>query len=72
MSKDSRLRLTEICCRIKLNRDVNLEDRVWMTKLVESDSDAAKLASLHLPLDWNIIQSVDPMACSTIGSARSC
>ena len=40
LSKDSRLRLTEICCRIKLGRDVTLAERIWMQKLTEHNKSA--------------------------------
>ena len=42
LSKDSRLRLVEMCCRIKLKRKVILEERIWMSKLIESDSDSER------------------------------
>ena len=48
LSKDSRLRLVEICCRVKLRRKVNLEDRMWMTKLIEFNPEAQRLYQLHL------------------------
>ena len=48
LSKDSRLRLVEMCCRIKLRRKVNLVERMWMTKLIESNPDAQRLYQLHL------------------------
>ncbi len=48
MTKDSRLRLTEICCKIKLGRTVTLTQRIWMSKLIESDSDAFRLAERFL------------------------
>ena len=41
LSKDSRLRLTEICCRIKLRRHVTFLERMWVYKLVRSNKDAA-------------------------------
>ena len=59
LSKDSRLRLVEMCCRIKLKRKVILEERIWMSKLIESDSDARRLAILHLPYRWDIAQLVE-------------
>ncbi len=54
LSRDNRLRLTEMCCRVKLKRKVSLEERIWMSKLIESDSDARRLAILHLPYRWDI------------------
>ena len=41
LSKDYRLRLTEICCRIRLGREVSLDDRIWAMKLCEANSHAA-------------------------------
>jgi len=40
LNKDSRLRLTEISCRIKLCRPVTLEERVWVNKLCETSEQA--------------------------------
>ena len=44
LSKDYRLRLTEICCRMKLNRPVTLEERIWVQKLCEVNKHAAGIA----------------------------
>ena len=35
LSKDSRLRVTEIACRMKLGREVSLTERIWMSKLIK-------------------------------------
>ncbi len=43
LSKDSRLRLVEICCRMKLGRHVTLLERIWLYKLVREDDHAADL-----------------------------
>ncbi len=43
LSKDSRLRLVDICCRIKLKRKVTLLERIWVYKLVREDDHAAGL-----------------------------
>ena len=40
LSKDSRLRLTEIACRMKLGRTVTLAERIWMNKLIEHNKHA--------------------------------
>ena len=40
LSKDYRLRLTEIACRVKLNRETTLEERIWMHKLIENNAHA--------------------------------
>ena len=61
LSRDNRLRLTEMCCRVKLKRKVSLEERIWMSKLIESDSDARRLAILHLPYRWDIAQLVEQL-----------
>tara|TARA_B100001250_G_C19404012_1_gene616010 strand:- start:89 stop:262 length:174 start_codon:yes stop_codon:yes gene_type:complete len=44
LSKDSRLRLSEICCRIKLGRNVTLEERIWMHKLIKCNKSALGIA----------------------------
>ena len=44
LSKDNRLRLTEICCRMKLGREVTLTERIWMHKLVEHNKHALGIA----------------------------
>ena len=41
LSKDYRLRLTEICCRMKLGRDVSLAERIWVQKLCDANKHAA-------------------------------
>ena len=48
LSEDSRLRLTEICCRIKLNREVSLDERIWMQKLTEHNKSAKGIAERML------------------------
>ena len=48
LSKDYRLKLTESCCRIKLNRSVTLEERIWVTKLCEHNKHAAGIAERFL------------------------
>ena len=40
LSKDSRLRLVEICCRMKLGREVSLTERIWLQKLIEHNNHA--------------------------------
>ena len=40
LSKDSRLRVTEIACRVKLGRSVTLAERIWMNKLIEHNNHA--------------------------------
>jgi len=41
LSKDSRLRLSEICYRMKLGRKVTLLERVWVYKLTRANRHAA-------------------------------
>ena len=40
LSKDNRLRLTEIACKIKLGRTVTLTERIWMHKLIKHNKHA--------------------------------
>ena len=40
LSKDSRLRATEIACRVKLGREVTLTERIWMHKLISHNNHA--------------------------------
>ena len=44
LSKDNRLRLTEICCKMKLGREVTLAERIWMNKLIDHNVHARELA----------------------------
>ena len=71
LSRDNRLRLTEICCRVKLRRKVDLEERIWMAKLIESDSDARRLAILHLPYRWDIAQLVEQLTVNQLVTGSS-
>ena len=48
LSKDSRLRLTEICCKIKLGREVTLAERIWMQKLTSHNKHALGIAERML------------------------
>ena len=43
LSRDSRLRLTEIACKIKLKRKVTLLERIWVYKIVREEEDAASI-----------------------------
>ena len=40
LEKDDRLRLVEICCRMKLGRTVTLTERIWMSKLIKHNKHA--------------------------------
>ena len=44
LSKDSRLRVTEIACRMKLGRTVTLTERIWMKRLCDANPHAKSLA----------------------------
>ena len=37
LSKDYRLRLTEIACKVRLGRETSLAERIWMSKLIENN-----------------------------------
>ena len=53
LSKDSRLRVTEIACRVKLGRKVTLAERIWMNKLIEHNLHARELAENIL--EWRML-----------------
>ena len=40
LSKDYRLRVTEIACKVKLGRETPLAERIWMNKLIEHNNQA--------------------------------
>ena len=40
LSKDYRLRLSAIACKVRLDRAVSLDDRIWAQKLVEHNGHA--------------------------------
>ena len=44
LSTKYRLKLTDICCRIKLARAVTLEERIWMNKVIDHNVHARELA----------------------------
>ena len=44
LEKDDRLRLVEICCKMRLGRSVTLLERVWRYKLIRTDIQAAGIA----------------------------
>ena len=44
LSTNYRLKLTDICCRIKLGRDVSLRERIWVYKITRSNKHAAGIA----------------------------
>ena len=47
LSKEYRLRVVEISCKIKLGREVTLAERIWLNKLNEHNKHAENLARLH-------------------------
>ena len=40
LSRDSRLRVSEIACKIKLKREVSFTDMIWYTKMIENNAHA--------------------------------
>ena len=44
LSRDYRLKLTEICCKIKLKRHVTLDEMIWKQKLCDANKHAAGIA----------------------------
>ena len=40
LSKDIRLRVTDIACRVKSGNKVTLSERIWMNKLIEHNNHA--------------------------------
>jgi hypothetical protein len=43
LSKDYRLKVTEIACRVRLNRKTTLEERIWMHKLINHNAHARSI-----------------------------
>ncbi len=41
LSKEYRLKLVEIVCKIRLEREVSLAERIWVQKLCEHNAHAA-------------------------------
>ena len=48
LSTKYRLELTDICCRIKSQGPVTLEERIWMNKLCEHNLHARELVGALL------------------------
>jgi len=48
LSKEYRLRLVEIVCKMKLNREVSLEERIWVSKLCDHNRSAAGIRDRFL------------------------
>ena len=40
LSRDNRLRLSEIACRVRLGRKVTLTERIWVNKLIAHNNSA--------------------------------
>jgi len=40
LSKDTRLRVTEIACKIKLSREVSLTEMIWYNKMIKYNAHA--------------------------------
>ena len=40
LSKDNRLRVSEIACRIQLGREVSLTEMIWYNKMIENNGHA--------------------------------
>ena len=51
----SQLELTDICCRIISDGPVTLEERIWMNKLIEDNSQARELAENIL--EWRMLMN---------------
>ena len=41
LSKDQRCRVSEICCKIRLGRNVSLAERIWLYKICAVNKSAA-------------------------------
>tara|TARA_Y100001963_G_scaffold157726_1_gene254776 strand:- start:477 stop:629 length:153 start_codon:yes stop_codon:yes gene_type:complete len=44
LSKEYRLRLVEICCKMRLGREVTLKERIWAQKLIDHNAHARGIA----------------------------
>ena len=40
LSKDNRLRVTNIACKIKLRREVSLSEMIWYNKMIKYNAHA--------------------------------
>jgi len=40
LSKDNRLRVSEIACKIKLRREVSLTEMIWYNKMIKYNAHA--------------------------------
>ena len=61
MARGQRLRLTDIICRIiSTDGTVDLNERIWMNKLCESNDEAKELAGAMLCPDFYDPDGIDP------------
>ena len=49
LSKDYRLRLVEICCKMRLRRKVTLAERIWAQKLIAHNAHARGISERFNP-----------------------
>ena len=61
MARGQRLKLTDIICRIiSTDGTVDLNERIWMNKLCESNDEARELAGAMLCPDFYDPDGIDP------------
>ncbi len=48
LSKEYRLRLVEICCKMNLGREVTLAERIWAQKLIDHNAHARGISERFL------------------------
>ena len=49
LSKEYRLRLVEICCKMRLGREVTLKERIWAQKLITHNAHARGISERFNP-----------------------
>ena len=61
MARGQKLKLTDIICRIiTTDGEVDLNERIWMNKLCESNEEAKQLAGAMLCPDFYDPDGIDP------------
>tara|TARA_B000000609_G_scaffold63308_1_gene47148 strand:- start:106 stop:300 length:195 start_codon:yes stop_codon:yes gene_type:complete len=61
MARGQKLKLTDIICRIiSTDGKVDLNERIWMNKLCESNDEARELAGAMLCPDFYDPDGIDP------------
>ena len=61
LSTNYRNRIIDICCRIiSTDGEVDLDERIWMNKLCESNEEAKQLAGAMLCPDFYDPDGIDP------------